>query len=201
MVHTAGRACQAAHVTGSSRIRRVLDFLLAGLVMACALALPASAGAARPAGLGQRVGDARLLVHYTTGGPEAITDAAAQQVLAAAGRAYDAYRSWGWPDPPSDATGPADANNPDGRIDVYVHAINSPDDPQGITRSDAGYTGLTLPSYIELQPAAAAKPVVVSHELFHVFQAMAPVLPEGQEAIERIGAFLQKQLTAAAAAG
>ena len=37
--------------------------------MACALALPASAGAARPTGLGQSVGDARLLVHYTTGGP------------------------------------------------------------------------------------------------------------------------------------
>ena len=157
-------------MTGPSRIRRLLGFLLAGSVMACALALPASAGAARPTGLGQSVGDARLLVHYTTGGPEAITDAAAQQVLAAAGRAYDAYRSWGWPDPPSDATGPADANNPDGRIDVYVHAINSPDDPQGITRSDAGYTGLTLPSYFELQPAAAGKPVVASHELFHVFQ-------------------------------
>jgi hypothetical protein len=152
------------------RIDRFARLVLAASIVIIAVALPDSAEAARPVGLGQAVGGARLLVHYTTSGSEAITDGAAQQLLAAAERADGVYRSWGWPDPPSDAGGPADANNPDGRIDVYVHGINSPDDPQGVTRSDAGYTGLTLPSYIEIQPVAAAKPVVVSHELFHVFQ-------------------------------
>ncbi|HZU75302.1 MAG TPA: alpha/beta hydrolase fold domain-containing protein [Dehalococcoidia bacterium] len=37
-------------------------------------------------------------------------------------------------------------------------------------------------------------------ELFHVFQLMAQMLPEGQEAIERIGAFLQARLARATTA-
>ena len=32
-------------------------------------------------------------------------------------------------------------------------------------------------------------------ELFHVWHAFAPMLDEGQEAVEKIGAFLQKQFS------
>jgi hypothetical protein len=131
------------------------------------LAAAPAAQAVRPTGLLQTAAGPRFLVHYTTTpGPDATTDAAAQGVLSAAEHAYDVYRSWGWPDPPSDAP----TFDADPRIDIYVHQIVADSDPQGVTRSDAGQTGLGISSYFEVQPAATAKPVVTSHELFHVFQ-------------------------------
>ena len=41
--------------------------------------------------------------------------------------------------------------------------------------------------------------LTVFPEMTHVFQAWAPILPEGQEAIEQIGAFLRARVAAAAA--
>ncbi len=38
----------------------------------------------------------------------------------------------------------------------------------------------------------------IDDEMFHVFQAFAPMLPEGQQAVDRIGAFIQAHVPAAA---
>jgi acetyl esterase/lipase len=40
--------------------------------------------------------------------------------------------------------------------------------------------------------AGVAVTVEVYPEMMHIFQLFAPVLPEGQQAIDRIGAFLKQ---------
>jgi acetyl esterase/lipase len=42
------------------------------------------------------------------------------------------------------------------------------------------------------QAAGVDVTVDVYPEMIHIFQIFAPVLPEGQQAIERIGAFLRR---------